>query len=334
MISAVESLDLELREATAPAERRGLQRDAVRLLVTDRRARTQADAYFFDLPSFLDAGDLIVVNDSATLPAALTAVGANGERLVLHVSTMIDERLWTVEPRKHVMAGESLRLPADASAFVLAPVDPVHPRLWYAHFDLPEPMNRFLEAHGRPIRYGYVDETFPLSDYQTLFAREQGSSEMPSAGRPFTPRVVSTLQARGVDIRSITLHCGVASFESPERPATERFVVTAATAGAVNAAKRRRSRVVAVGSTVVRALESARQDGEVSAASGWTDRVIDRDHTPAIPDALLTGFHDSSATHMWMLEALLDVSLLADAYAHAAAQGYEKHEFGDLHLIL
>lgn len=323
-----------LREAIAPPERRGIARDEVRLLVTDRHNRAHAHTRFTHIAEFLQPGDLLVVNDSATLPAALDATRADGQSLKLHVSTMIDRRLWTVEPRGTVLSGEELQLPGGASVVPIAPVEPQRPRLWYAWFDLPAPMNEYLLQFGEPIRYGYVRERFPLSDYQTIFAKEYGSSEMPSAARPFTPRVLTALSERGVEMAAITLHCGVASFEAPERPASERYAVPRETARAVNRAKAENRRVIAAGTTVLRALESAARDEEISASSGWTDLVIEPGYRPKAVDALLTGFHDTAATHQWILRAFLDPELLSSAYADAAECGYYQHEFGDVHLIL
>jgi S-adenosylmethionine:tRNA ribosyltransferase-isomerase len=333
-VTAAGTLSRGLVEATAPPERRGTARDGVRMLVTDRRARSQTHARFYDLPSLLRPGDLLVVNDSATLPAALLARRRSGSTLSLHVSTKIDERLWTVEPRGPV-AAETLTLPGAATATLLAPADPRRPRVWYAAFDLPVPMHAYLATFGSPITYAYLTRSFPLADYQTLFARKAGSSEMPSAARPFTERVVARLQERGIEIATVTLHCGVASFESPERPGTERFVVPRAAAERVNAARRESRRVIAVGTTVVRALESAATESGVIASQGWTDLFIDQGHRLRAVDALLSGFHDASATHVSMLRTfIVDEDLLRDAYAEAADRGYLYHEFGDAHLIL
>lgn len=323
-----------LLEATAPPELRGIARDEVRLLVTDRANGTHAHARFLELPSFLRKGDLLVVNDSATLPAAIAARHSNGQSIALHVSTKIDQRLWTAEPRGPVLRGDELQLPGGGSAVIIAPADPEHPRSWYAWFQLPMPMNEYLAAFGEPIRYNYVTEHFPLSAYQTIFAKEPGSAEMPSAARPFTLRVLNAVHERGIEIATVTLHCGVASFEAPERPGTERYAVGAQTACTVNAARRENRRVIAVGTTALRALESAASNGEIVASSGWTDLVIRDPYRPKAVDALLTGFHDAAATHQWILQAFLEPRLLASAYAEAAERGYFQHEFGDVHLIL
>lgn len=323
-----------LRNATAPAERRGIARDEVKLLVTHRAAATNRHVIFRDLPSVLERGDLLVVNDSATVAAALPAKRANGERLQLHVATKIDERIWVSEPRDTVLCGEELRLPGGATVVMIAPLDPEYPRLWYGWYQLPAPMYDFLGEYGKPIHYGYVSEDFPIGDYQTIFAREAGSSEMPSAARPFTMRVFDALRERGVEIATITLHCGVASLEEPERPPAERYRVSPEAADAVNRARDDGRRVIAVGSTALRALESSYDDGRIIASAGWTDLVIGDGYEIRTVDGLLTGFHDSAATHQAILRAFLGRGLLASTYAEAAEAGYYQHEFGDVHLII
>ena len=325
--------DRLLASAVVPPERRGIARDEVKLLVSDRAAGTHAHASFLDLAGVLRPGDLLVVNDSATMAAALEGRRASGEAIALHVATRIDERLWIVEPRAAVREGEALRLPGGASALLLAPVAAERPRLWYARFTLPATMVEYLARYGAPIRYGYVTARLPLADYQTIFARRAGSAEMPSAARPFSLRVLDALHRRGIEIAAITLHCGVSSFEAPERPSIERFAVPPGTAAAVNRARASGRRVIAVGTTPLRALESAVDGDDVVAASGWTDLVIDPSHHVRTADGLLTGFHPDGATHRWILGAFLDDAALARAYGEAAAHGYLQHEFGDVHLI-
>lgn len=323
-----------LQEATAPPERRGVARDGVNLLVTDRKARRHARARFSDLPSFVRPGDLFIVNDSATIPAAVRALRENGESIALHIATKIDERIWMAEPRGTVRAGEELRLPSGGSAVAIAPVEPERPRLWYVWFDLPVPMYAYLAKAGDPIRYAYVRERIPLAAYQTVFARIPGSSEMPSAARPFTAQTVRDLRRAGAQFASITLHCGVSSFERPERPAMERFTVSGESATAVNAARDDGRRVIAVGTTVVRALESAVRDDRVIAASGWTDLVLEPSSKLRAADGLITGFHEPGSTHVSMLRAFMDDLLLEEAYDEAASRSYFYHEFGDIHAML
>ncbi|HEV3090011.1 MAG TPA: S-adenosylmethionine:tRNA ribosyltransferase-isomerase [Candidatus Cybelea sp.] len=343
-MTAASALSRGLIEATEPPEYRGIARDGVRMLVTDLGARTHAHAHFYDLPALLRRGDLLVVNDSATLPAALVAQRNDGTMLRLHISTKVDQRLWMVEPRGFVTAGETLRLPANARAVMLSPAVMLsaveapdattsRQRLWYAAFALPTSMEAYLQRYGTPITYSYVNRAFPLSEYQTLFAREPGSSEMPSAARPFTARVLVALRDRGIEIAAVTLHCGVASFERPERPGIERFNVSHETAERVNAARHQGRRVIAVGTTVVRALESAVTEHGVIGSQGWTDIYINEAHRLDAVDGLLSGFHDQNATHVAMLQAFASADVLQEAYAQAATHGYFYHEFGDVHLI-
>lgn len=316
------------REAAEPPERRGIVRDGVRLLVTDRAGGTNRHAAFRDLPGILRNGDLLIVNDSATLPAALPA------RVPLHLSGRISDGLWVAEPRGAVSPGDVLVLPAGGSATMLAPLHRNAPRLWYVQLELPEPAEPYLHAHGAPIRYGHAAGSFPLADYQTIFARVPGSAEMPSAGRPFTRRALDALARRGVRTARVTLHCGVTSMEAHEPPPAEPFVVPPATARAVNAAKHEGRRVIAIGTTAVRAIESAVIEGQVTASSGWTDRIVSPQHGVAVVDGLLSGFHEPQASHIALLHAFVAPATLRRAYETAAAESYLWHEFGDVHLIV
>jgi S-adenosylmethionine:tRNA ribosyltransferase-isomerase len=321
-------------EATTTPERRGLARDDVRLLVTDLAKRTQHDAAFRELPRFLRRGDLLVVNDSATLPAALVARSADGTSFPLHLSTQVGGELWIAEPRTVVTAGERAALADGGSATFLSRVDPEHARLWYTTLSIAEPIEVFLARHGAPIRYRYVPELLPLGDYQTIFARVPGSAEMPSAGRPFSRRSLDDLRHAGVAVATVTLHAGVSSHERHERPPREWFDVPARTAAAVTATRLRRGRVVAVGTTVVRALESAVRGGEATAAAGWTDLIVTPERGVSVVDGLLTGFHEPEASHLDLLRAFAGDALLERTYGHALDGGYLWHEFGDVHLLL
>jgi S-adenosylmethionine:tRNA ribosyltransferase-isomerase len=337
MIASISFALPAANEATSPPERRGLARDDVRLLVSDVTARTQHHATFRDLASFLRRGDLIVANDSATIPAALVAYRNDGTAFALHLSTRIADDLWIAEPRdprEPIAEGERATLAENGNATFLAPVDAAHPRLWYVLLNAPQPLDAYLARNGAPIRYRYVTEQFPLADYQTIFARVPGSAEMPSAGRPFTPRVLASLRSAGIDLATITLHTGVSSPERHERPYHERFDVSPATAAAVNATRLRGGRVMAIGTTVVRALESAVADGEAVAASGWTELIVTPERGVHIVDGLLTGFHEPEASHLDMLRAFAGAPLLERAYAEALDAGYLWHEFGDVHLIV
>jgi S-adenosylmethionine:tRNA ribosyltransferase-isomerase len=318
-------------EAREPAEVRGSGRDDVRLLVALGDGRI-GHARFADLPELLDPGDLLVINTSATLPAAIPVHGGD---LRLHLSSPWVEGAWLVELRdggeRHDGGeeGDVLPLPAGGSA-VLLERDPGG-RLWLASLRLPSSVPHYLARHGEPIRYSHTEGVWPLSSYQTVYATEAGSAEMPSAGRAFTPELVTQLVAAEIDVAPLVLHTGVSSLEAGERPHAERYRVPRFTAQRANIARR----VIAVGTTVVRALESAvGDDGLVHPREGWTDLVIDPDTPIRAVDGLLSGFHDRDSSHLAMLEAIAGRELLERSYEEATRAGYLRHEFGDLHLLL
>lgn len=336
----IASLDFTLPpdlEAHEPPEARGLARDEVRLLVSHRADDQITHVRFRDLPDHLRPGDLLVINTSGTLNAALLAARPDGTIAEVHLSTRLPGDLWAVElripgphgtdPLGNGIPGETLRLPDGGTLTLLTPYRPdqralsgASVRLWLATLALPTPLHPYLDRHGFPIRYRYVNATWPLAYYQTCYATEPGSAEMPSAGRAFTPDLITRLVARGIQIAPCLLHTGVASLEAHEPPYEEFFRVPAETAVAVNAAHARGSRVIAVGTTVVRALETVTdQGGTTHPGEGWTTTIITPARGIRAVDALLTGFHEPAATHLAMLEAL--------------AERYLWHEFGDLHLL-
>lgn len=338
MIALENLLDFTLPsdlEAHEPPEARGLGRDDVRLLVSRRATNEIVHARFTDLPTFLTPGDLLVINDSGTLPAELTARDPSGRQFPLRLSTRLPSGQWVIEPRDVTLSsGDAVSLPGGGRVTLVRPYVTSH-RLWVASIDLPQSFTEYMLAWGRPIRYSYVPESWPLAAYQTVYSHELGSAEMPSAGRPFTYGLVERLRAQGVDVVTLTLHTGVASPESHEPPYDEWYRVPASTAEAVERTKRSQGRVIAVGTTVVRALESAVDAaGHVHASAGWTDLVITPERGVVAVDGLLTGFHEPRSTHLAMLEALADRAHLVRAYRAAIQERYLWHEFGDVHLIL
>ena len=326
-------------EAAEPPERRGTPRDGVRLLVAGREGVLHRR--FRDLPGLLDPGDLVVVNTSATVPAALDARRAGGRISPVHVSTPLDDGRWVVELRRAdgrgpdlgAAAGEELRLPGGVTLTLEAPYpDPDAPpgRLWSAGVSPPVAALDHLARHGRPIGYGHLAARFPLADHQTVYATEPGSAEMPSAGRPFTAPLLVRLMARGIAVAPVVLHASVSSPELHEPPLPERFAVPPATARLVNATRGDGGRVVAVGTTVVRALESAADEGgEVGPARGWTGLVLGPDRPARAVTGLITGLHTPEASHLLLLEAVAGPGRVAAAYAAAVEGGYLWHEFGD-----
>jgi S-adenosylmethionine:tRNA ribosyltransferase-isomerase len=328
-------------EARVPPEARGLARDRVRLAVVapDGTRHLRADA----LPDLLHPGDLLVVNTSATLPAAVD-IERRGRPASLHVSTQLDDDAWVVELRRGdgtgpatPDAGEVLRLPGGVRLRVDAPHPAGQRRLWRA---VPLPavdVVDYLPAHGRPIHYPYVEGSWPLDALQNVYADRPGSAEMASAGRPLTERALVRLMSRGVPVVPVALDTGVSSQESHEPPQPERFTVPAVTARLVNSTLAAGRRVVAVGTTVVRALESAAAGGRVQPTTGWTSLVLGPQRPATVVRGLLTGLHEPEASHLDLLAAVAGRELVGRGYADITAPGapgYLWHEFGDAMLLV
>ncbi|MGW4566938.1 S-adenosylmethionine:tRNA ribosyltransferase-isomerase [Streptomyces sp. NPDC004561] len=336
------------RSARVPVEQRGpgLDRDAVRLLVSHGTEVTHRTVR--ELPRLLRAGDLLVVNTSPTLAAAVDARLGHA-RVVVHFSTRGDDGRWAVELREPdgrgttraragTHAGAEVGLPGGARLVLEEPLSARGERLWWARAEGARVLD-LLREHGRPIRYAYTERDQPLSVYQTVFALPSpdgsGSAEMPSAARPFTARLVAELVSRGVQFAPVALHTGVASAEAHEPPYPERFSVPEASARLINAVRAGAERVIAVGTTAVRAVESAAgPDGAVRAAGGWTDLVVTPERGVRVVDGLLTGLHEPEASHLLMLEAVAGRAAVDRAYEEALRGRYLWHEFGDVHLIL
>lgn len=349
-------------EASEPPEARGLTRDGVRLMVSRGTPPQITHHRFAGLVNALEPGDLLVINTSGTLNAALDGTRSDGSALEVHLSTHLPGDIWTLElrqpglqnaqdsqgspgtlPFRNGVAGETIRLPAGGEVTLLAPyatdraslAPDAGVRLWLATLALPLPLEGYLARYGFPIRYGYVPHRWPASYYQTVYATEIGSAEMPSAGRAFTPEIITRLIARGVQIAPLLLHTGVASLEDHEPPYEEYYRVPLATAHAVNAAHIAHRRVVAIGTTVVRALETVTdEDGVAHPGEGWTPLVITPERGVRAAQGLLTGLHEPRASHLAMLEAIAGREHVAAAYDEALRQRYLWHEFGDLHLLL
>jgi S-adenosylmethionine:tRNA ribosyltransferase-isomerase len=330
---------MSLRDATAPPEARGLARDEVRLLAA--RPDGLASHEFRCLPELLEPGDLVVVNTSATLAAAIDARRADGRAVVVHFSRELDDGDWVVEvrppapaygPVPDLQAGDQLALPTGARLTLLA----AHtPRLWRAHVMTEGGVAELLSHRGRPVTYAYIREQWPLSAFQTVFARHPGSAEMPSAGRPFSEAVVTELATLGIAVAPVTLHTGLSSAEDGEPPQPEWFSVPASTARLVNHTRQDGGRVIAVGTTVTRALETvAATDGALTAGEGWTDLVLGPQRRARVVTGLVTGWHAPGASHLQLLEAVAGQELVRAAYDEAESAGYLWHEFGDSCLLL
>jgi S-adenosylmethionine:tRNA-ribosyltransferase-isomerase (queuine synthetase) len=335
---------LAFAEAHEPPEARGIPRDGVRLMVASRATGAIDHRHFAELAEVLWPGDVLVVNTSATLPAAVdTADGARQVRFSTPAPGMgPDWRVVEVRsaggvaPVTDAHAG-TVALTGGAALELHAPYAG-SARLWLARLEV-ESFSAYLRAHGKPIRYAYVPREWPLADYQTAFAVPAGdgagSAEMPSAARPFTPALIARLVSRGIGFAPITLHTGVSSPERHEPPYAEPFAVSEPTARLVNATRRAGRRVIAVGTTAVRALETVADDaGTIRAASGWTDLVVTPDHPIHAVDGLITGWHEPLASHLDLLTAIAGPDLLEVSYTAAMSGNYLWHEFGDSHLVL
>jgi S-adenosylmethionine:tRNA ribosyltransferase-isomerase len=333
----------EALEAHEPPEARGITRDAVNLLVSCKADDAMWHVRFAEIGAFFQAGDVLVINTSGTLPAAVAAQRADGTQLRLHLSTRLPGDIWTVELRqvsgsKTVpfaggRAGETLRLP-DAAVTLLVRYREGS-RLWRAKLTLPAPLEAYLAAHGKPIHYGYLNDDWDIRYYQTVYATEAGSAEMPSAGRAFTPEIITQLVAKGVTIAPLLLHTGVASLEDHEPPYVEYYRVPPQTASVVTQANAEGRRVIAVGTTVVRALETVTDaNGATHPGEGYTELLITPERGVRAVSGILTGWHEPRATHLLMLAAIASRRHLAKAYRAALERGYLWHEFGDMHLIL
>jgi S-adenosylmethionine:tRNA ribosyltransferase-isomerase len=331
-----------------PTEERGIARDQVKLMVSKLLTNSVFHTTFNHIDRFLKAGDVLVINNSATLPAALSITLPTGHEGRLHLSTHLQDNHWLAELRQMVkgfpkrfflaQAGDEIRLPGNGIVRLIRPYygndqDEEHLHLWEIALTLPLPTAKYLQRFGMPIRYD--DRQFPLEYYQTVFAAKAGSAEMPSAGRAFTHPLITRLLVKGVQFAPITLHTGVSSLEVEERPYPEYFEIPETTASLINLAQREGRRIIAVGTTAVRALESAvNETGEVEARRGRTYLYITPERGMRVVNGLLTGLHEPRASHLQMLEALAGTAHLELTYREALEQEYLWHEFGDLHLLL
>jgi len=336
------------RTATEPPELRGLGRDGVRLMVATPAGI--GHTIFSGLADHLRPGDVLIVNTSATMPGQLDGI-RDGSAVVVHVANRLPDGTRVLELRSAPNAaapvldgrvGERIGLAAGATVELIAPYpesgsSPTGQgnRLWRSRITLRKSLSSFLRRYARPISYGYLNDFFPISTYQTIFALHPGSAEMPSAARPFSAELVARLVSSGVIIAPITLHTGLSSQDAGEAPQPEWFEVSETTAQLVNASRARGGRVIAVGTTATRAIESAaRPDGTVATVSGWTDLVISPERPVRAVDGLITGWHNPEASHLLLVESVAGAELTQRAYNAAVAERYLWHEFGDSGLLL
>ncbi len=342
------TLPLEL-QAKEPPERRGIARDRVRLMVNDRKTGRVVHTRFDHLGEFIGSGDLLVFNTSRTLPASLKGCRVLGGpcievRLAEHLPDDSWLALLLCEDGDPFSCGLRGGMEIDFGEGLAGSVydrDENIPRLWRLRFsksgtELVDSIYRL----GRPVRYEYVSAPWDLDYYQTVYAQEPGSAEMPSAGRAFTWKLLFDLKRRGVETAYILLHTGLSSYMDDDldaqHPASEEeYMISETAADKINRARAEGKRVIAVGTTVVRAIEStADKEGFVQSGHGYTRLRITSDHILRGVDGLLTGLHEPEASHLDLLTAFLPAEEIRQSYEEAVREGYLWHEFGDLNLIL
>ena len=335
--------------AKEPPERRGISRDQVRLLVIDRATGRIEHSRFDKINKYLRGGDLLVFNSSRTLPASLSGCGAgHGPCMEARLAERLPDGSWLAlllceqgDPFGcGLRAGMQIEFAEKLAATVLER-DTNIPRLWRLRFSISgTELVDLIYRLGKPIRYEYVSAPWDLDYYQTVYATEPGSAEMPSAGRAFTWKLLLELKRRGIDTAYVVLHTGLSSYMDDEldrlHPASEEeYFVNRLTAEKIRRSRQRGGRVIAVGTTVVRALESVtNENGSVTEAHGYTRLKIDHHHRLRAVNGLLTGLHEPEASHLDLLSAFLPTQKIQAAYEEAVVQRYLWHEFGDLNLIL
>jgi S-adenosylmethionine:tRNA ribosyltransferase-isomerase len=328
---------------------------AHRLLVVDADAGTLEDRSLEALPALLDPGDILVVNDAATLPASLSGTAAEGSAVEVRLAGVEPHGAWRCvllgagdwrtptesRPPPPLLAPGSVVRFAPRFVGTVERVSPVSPRLvWIRFTPAGEGFWRALYRHGRPVQYAYEPLPLPLERVQTPYASRPWSSEMPSAGRGLALPLLARIRARGVRVAPLTHAAGLSSTGDAELdaalPLPERFEIPEATVAAIEAARLWGGRVVAVGTTVVRALEGSavQNGGQVQAGHGTTDLVLGAGHRRAVVDGLLSGIHARDSSHFALLRAFLPPPIDTHYLLQVAAGGYRGHEFGDSTLIL
>ena len=347
MTSSIIEFELPGRlECTQPTELRNLERDEVRLLVTTDSKHVRHTT-FRNVDQHLQKGDVLVVNTSATRATALPVALPGNRKGMAHFSTRVNGHEWLVEIReieeektvrwKEGKLGMKFHLPDGAEIRLKRKFykerELLH--LWVADFTTFQEQEAYLAEHAQPIKYDHLNEHYPLDFYQTHFSLHPGSSEMPSAGRGFTKDLVERLLEKGVIFAPILLHTGVSSLEENESPYAEYMEIDQASATKINNAKKHGRKIIAVGTTAVRVVESAvNQRGEVVPYTGNTDLFIDNGYRMKVINGLLTGFHEPRASHLKMLQSIAGFDHIERAYDSALENNYFWHQFGDLHLIL
>ncbi len=327
--------------ASHPPERRGIRRDHVKMMVLDKKTGTVSHDQFFRLADYLKSGDLLVMNNSRTVPAILQAGLIRDTKLIqqaveIRLARRRDEESWDVlVVTDCVRLGDILQFSSDLSAVVIDTKEGSPLKTILFSKKGPALFNS-IYALGEPVRYEYINDKWGLDYYQTVFASHPGSVEMPSAGRAFSWELLFNLQKKGIELDFIQLHTGLSyllddELETSPADNYEEYHLSEKTIEKIHKTKASGGRVIAVGTTVVRALESA---GVTGAINGVTNLYINQHFPLKMVDGIITGFHEPRASHLDMLTAFVSQDLLWSAYEEAIDQQYLWHEFGDMNLIL
>lgn len=335
--------------AKEPPERRGIARDEVKLMVINRNNFQIDHTRFYSIGRFLRPGDLLVFNTSRTFPAVLKGYSAYvGQSIEVRLAEHLPDDSWLALLRCKkgdpfscgLRSGMQINFGQGLTGIVYGRDDNIH-RLWNIHFSKSgAELMELLYQLGQPVRYEYLSVPWDLDYYQTVYAREPGSAEMPSAGRAFTWKLLFDLKRSGVNTAYIVLHTSLSSYMDDEldakHPASEEeYFISERAAEKINMTHDVGGRVIAVGTTVVRALESvAYMTGNITARHGYTQLYITANHTLKVVDGLLTGLHEPEASHLNLLTAFMPAKKILQAYEEAINEKYLWHEFGDLNLIL
>jgi S-adenosylmethionine:tRNA ribosyltransferase-isomerase len=328
---------------------RGINRDHVKLLVIDRNNARMYHSAFNHLSDFLRRGDLLIFNSSRTLPASLKTVNYNPQKnLEVRLAEHLSDDSWLVlflyQDKNHfhsnLKPGLKIEFESGLSATIVER-NTRNPRLWKIKFSASgtELINIFYQI-GKPIHYGYISAPLPLEYFLTVFTRDPGSSEMPSAGRAFTWKMLFDLKNKGVETAFLTLHTGLNSYTDDDlnaghQIADEEYFISESTAVKIESNKAGNGRIIAVGTSVARALESAAlMKGKVIPGHAYTSLRITEGYEMKIANGLLTGFHEPEASHLDLMSAFLSPTQIKKTYEEAIERKYLWYEFGDLCLIL
>ncbi|MEH7252006.1 S-adenosylmethionine:tRNA ribosyltransferase-isomerase [Neobacillus niacini] len=327
--------------ASQPPERRGIRRDHVKMMVLDKKTGHVFHDHFFHLTDYLNPGDLVVMNNSRTVPAILKACLIKESKRIqqeveIRLARRRNEETWdALVVTEGVKLGDILQFSTDLTAVVID-MEAGTPLKTILFSKKGTDLFNSIYALGEPIRYEYINRNWSLDYYQTVFASQPGSVEMPSAGRAFSWELLFSLQKKGIELDFIQLHTGLSyllddELETSPSDNYEEYHLSEKTIEKIRETKAAGGRVIAVGTTVVRALESA---GVTGILDGVTNLYINKSFPLKMVDGIITGFHEPKASHLDMLTAFVPQNILWNAYEEAIEQRYLWHEFGDMNLII